>query len=461
MDHDSDFSDERFIIPSRPRPAVRKTAPRPPRPKVFQCQHCERCFDRPSLLAQHILIHTGERPHQCPKCKDKRFSRTSNLYRHMRTCKGKRKQPNASGSATTHASDSPLRLTINDQLSPLPSPSPSPIASEEPSHPPSPLSEKDIPVRGVSPDPSWGPNPLASWRPSAKLRRYTVPTFLTPIAQRVPVSGASNGSGSVQTPGTTPSPSSLVPAKPTSSPSEPMGVLTDDAQSNTTTHSLQSYGSTLVSDGSDMVSTHVPFLFSQSAYAPQQQQQQQRQPHQPQQPLPPQAQSQHQDQSQGYGSAATLSAVADQVRFHTSRYRSVHSGPMLNSGDLSGNQQYLSPANQFPASSSPSASSSTERVPIAAAVPLSGSGNNYEMMARYASDLQRAQRQQLQKQREEAQAEVEWASLSASLMNDAPGGLAALNAAAAAAMGADSSSQQGRGGNAPADNMWNEFMNMA
>lgn len=67
MDADSDYStgDPKEQTSPRSGPA-RRHSHRPPRPKIFQCPHCERSFDRPSLLGQvrhfpltynHNLLH--------------------------------------------------------------------------------------------------------------------------------------------------------------------------------------------------------------------------------------------------------------------------------------------------------------------------------------------------------------------------------------------------------------------
>ncbi|KAF8317943.1 hypothetical protein DL93DRAFT_484359 [Clavulina sp. PMI_390] len=67
-----------------------KKTPKPPqpRPRIYQCDQCDRAFDRPSALSQHMYTHTGERPHLCTLCNTRRFATASNLYRHMRTCRG-------------------------------------------------------------------------------------------------------------------------------------------------------------------------------------------------------------------------------------------------------------------------------------------------------------------------------------------------------------------------------------
>ncbi|KAG9017828.1 hypothetical protein FRB93_004639 [Tulasnella sp. JGI-2019a] len=61
--------------------------PVPPKLKPeFRCPGCPRTFQRISGLKQHILSHTGEKPHRCDAC-HRRFSIASNQRRHMRTCK--------------------------------------------------------------------------------------------------------------------------------------------------------------------------------------------------------------------------------------------------------------------------------------------------------------------------------------------------------------------------------------
>ncbi|KAH9454988.1 hypothetical protein Pst134EA_022475 [Puccinia striiformis f. sp. tritici] len=47
-----------------------------------RCPTCGKGFGRPSSLAQHEFIHTGERPYVCPVC-GRAFNTTSNLKRHQ------------------------------------------------------------------------------------------------------------------------------------------------------------------------------------------------------------------------------------------------------------------------------------------------------------------------------------------------------------------------------------------
>ncbi|KAF9507317.1 hypothetical protein BS47DRAFT_1488917 [Hydnum rufescens UP504] len=56
-----------------------------PKQKKFPCACCDALFERPSSLRQHMLTHTGEKPHPCQKC-SRRFSVISNLRRHVKSC---------------------------------------------------------------------------------------------------------------------------------------------------------------------------------------------------------------------------------------------------------------------------------------------------------------------------------------------------------------------------------------
>lgn len=51
--------------------------------KRYSCEVCDKRFQRPSSLRNHMTSHTGERPHECPfpGC-HKRFSTKSNMKRH-------------------------------------------------------------------------------------------------------------------------------------------------------------------------------------------------------------------------------------------------------------------------------------------------------------------------------------------------------------------------------------------
>ena len=49
-----------------------------------ECDVCEKMFDRPSKLAEHMRTHTKEKPYECDVC-EKRFSQSGNLKKHMRT----------------------------------------------------------------------------------------------------------------------------------------------------------------------------------------------------------------------------------------------------------------------------------------------------------------------------------------------------------------------------------------
>ncbi len=49
----------------------------------YTCNHCEKTFPSPSLLAAHERVHNGERPFQCSVCL-KSFKQKSHLVNHMR-----------------------------------------------------------------------------------------------------------------------------------------------------------------------------------------------------------------------------------------------------------------------------------------------------------------------------------------------------------------------------------------
>ncbi|RMC04570.1 hypothetical protein DUI87_18816 [Hirundo rustica rustica] len=55
--------------------------------RPFRCPVCRKGFKHNSALITHGRIHTGERPYECPQC-GKSFSRSSHLTRHQRRHRG-------------------------------------------------------------------------------------------------------------------------------------------------------------------------------------------------------------------------------------------------------------------------------------------------------------------------------------------------------------------------------------
>ncbi|KAG9003968.1 hypothetical protein FRB93_010553 [Tulasnella sp. JGI-2019a] len=82
--------------------------------RIFDCPGCDLTFTRLSALKQHMLSHTGEKPHSCQHC-GRRFSLASNLRRHTSTgaCKVlkfeavKENAVGATSSAATRATTPP------------------------------------------------------------------------------------------------------------------------------------------------------------------------------------------------------------------------------------------------------------------------------------------------------------------------------------------------------------------
>ncbi|KAA1092489.1 hypothetical protein PGT21_004699 [Puccinia graminis f. sp. tritici] len=81
LHHDSYLSSSMGM--SCPNPS-HNSDPRPSHGVVRNhiCPTCGKGFGRPSSLAQHEFIHTGERPYVCPVC-GRAFNTTSNLKRHQ------------------------------------------------------------------------------------------------------------------------------------------------------------------------------------------------------------------------------------------------------------------------------------------------------------------------------------------------------------------------------------------
>ncbi|KAH0561302.1 hypothetical protein KQX54_016139 [Cotesia glomerata] len=52
--------------------------------KIYQCEKCGYVFNKKYNLQQHILLHTGKRPHQCPHCPSA-FRNPSNLKSHIKS----------------------------------------------------------------------------------------------------------------------------------------------------------------------------------------------------------------------------------------------------------------------------------------------------------------------------------------------------------------------------------------
>ena len=51
--------------------------------KPFQCQICMRCFSRSDHLTSHIRTHTGEKPYACETC-GRKFARSDERKRHSK-----------------------------------------------------------------------------------------------------------------------------------------------------------------------------------------------------------------------------------------------------------------------------------------------------------------------------------------------------------------------------------------
>ncbi|XP_053727314.1 zinc finger protein 131 isoform X1 [Synchiropus splendidus] len=56
-----------------------------PQKKVHVCEYCKKCFDHFGHFKEHLRKHTGEKPFECPDCRE-RFARNSTLKCHMAAC---------------------------------------------------------------------------------------------------------------------------------------------------------------------------------------------------------------------------------------------------------------------------------------------------------------------------------------------------------------------------------------
>ena len=68
--------------------------------KPFQCQICMRHFSRSDHLTTHIRTHTGEKPFGCPIC-DRKFARSDERRRHMKVHDGSGRKGQQRTAATT------------------------------------------------------------------------------------------------------------------------------------------------------------------------------------------------------------------------------------------------------------------------------------------------------------------------------------------------------------------------
>ena len=55
--------------------------------KPHQCKVCEKSFSHKKDLNKHMVVHTGEKPYLCEKC-GKSYSRRDKLNDHKRKCAG-------------------------------------------------------------------------------------------------------------------------------------------------------------------------------------------------------------------------------------------------------------------------------------------------------------------------------------------------------------------------------------
>lgn len=80
--------------------------------KPFQCQICMRHFSRSDHLTTHIRTHTGEKPFNCPIC-DRKFARSDERRRHMKVHDGPGRKGHARASLTSTPSKPSAGVSVS------------------------------------------------------------------------------------------------------------------------------------------------------------------------------------------------------------------------------------------------------------------------------------------------------------------------------------------------------------
>ncbi|GBP65324.1 Myoneurin [Eumeta japonica] len=86
--HGCDLCEKRFLTATRLKDHKRSVHEGIPRPKDKLCTICGRGFNCNKTLTNHILTHTGERPHACDSC-PARFTQKYSLTVHLKSVHGK------------------------------------------------------------------------------------------------------------------------------------------------------------------------------------------------------------------------------------------------------------------------------------------------------------------------------------------------------------------------------------
>jgi hypothetical protein len=151
---------------------------------IFLCIQANAVSSHPWVRCSHDPLMLRPLAHLCSRCRVMRFSRTSNLYRHMRGCKGPYDSTPIPGRRRRSSPAPSISSPVPDSEQSLPSgtsPESSTVDASSPQVFPPELND------GLDPNPSWGPVPLASWQ----RQRFSFisdveqnPTPM-PIAQRV------------------------------------------------------------------------------------------------------------------------------------------------------------------------------------------------------------------------------------------------------------------------------------